>query len=301
MLTGVRPGEGSIDVPAIDPHPAAGVVGKVDFEPDLVALRADQAAFWGFRAGARGTHTSRTIMLRELSLLLEEAPSGASRDDYTRLVIDENCLGKRTAATRKLSLQRLTELYGLDRRMLLFRVLGELWTHHESTRPLLALLLALARDPLLRATAAAVLGCPCGGTLCRQSVTAAVSRAAGDRLNPDTVDKVVRNAASSWTQSGHLRGTTSKVRQRVQATPAVTAYALLLGFAAGGAGQLLFETPWCAVLDAETGELMELAAAARRIGLLDLKQSGAMIEVSFGAMLARTSGGHVRGAYRQAG
>ena len=57
-------------------------------------------------------------MLRELSLLLQAAPIEAPRAACARLVIDENCLGKRTAATRKSSLQRLRELYGLDRRLL---------------------------------------------------------------------------------------------------------------------------------------------------------------------------------------
>ena len=275
-----------------------------DFKRSIAGLSANQAALWGFRRGARGTHTSRTIMLRELALLLDAVPAGsvpAARRDFERAIMDDNCLGKRTMATRRLSLQRLSELYGLHGRVLLFRALRDLWQRDHSSRPLLALLLALARDPLLRITAAAVLRTPYRREFARQALTDAVAQATGERLNPDTVDKVVRNAASSWTQSGHLRGTNSKVRQRVPATPAAAAYALLLGFAAGGAGQLLFETPWCAVLDADTGELMELAAAARRLGLLDLKQSGAMIEVSFGAMLARTSGGHVRGAYRQAG
>ena len=275
-------------------------MAKVDFEPGIIGLPARQAALWGFRSGPRGTHTSRTIMLRELSLLLQAAPIEAPRAACARLVIDENCLGKRTAATRKASLQRLRELYGLDRRLLLFQVLRTLWPHHESSRPRLALLLALARDPLLRATAPAVLGCPVGGALSRQAVTDLVSDAAGDRLNRRTADQVVRNALSSWTQSGHLRGAGIKVRQSVPATPAAAAYALLLGYAAGRRGSLLFETPWCAVLDAGAGGLVAQAAAAKRLGLLDLKQSGPMIEVSFGIMLADTGGRLGHGTHRQA-
>lgn len=261
-------------------------------DSSIAGLPAARAGRWGFRAGARGTHTSRTIMLQEISLLLEAAPAHAARADYARLIIDDNCLGKRTAATRTLSLQRLTELYGLDRRLLLFRVLRDRWEHHASSRPRLALLLALARDPLLRVTADAVLGCPCGAQVSRQAVANAVSAAAGDRLNPRTTDQVACRALSSWTQSGHLRGRSIKIRQRVPATPAAAAYALLLGYAAGKRGGLLFETPWCAVLDAGAGELMAPAAAAQRLGLLDLKQSGPIIDVSFGT---------VYGTHRQAG
>ena len=287
-------GFAGVDYPAV-------VVGDVDFEGAIARLSRDHAALWGFRSGERGTHTSRTIMLEELSLLLEAAPVDASREDYARCVIDDNCLGKRTAATRRLSLQRLTELYGANRRLLLFRVLGDLWQRDEISRPLLALLLALARDPLLRATASVVLRSPYGQEVRRQSVIEAVSHVAGDRLNPQTTATAARNALSSWTQSGHLRGRSTKVRERVRATPASTAYALLLGYATGRGGLLLFEAPWCAVLDATADELMEPALAARRLGLLDLKQSGPVIDVSFATMLADTGRGGIDGAHRQAG
>ena len=80
-------------------------------------------------------------MLQEFALLLETTPPDAGRADYVSVVVDDNCLGKRTVSNRRLSLQRLTELYGLDRRRLLFRVLRDLWELHDANRPLLALLL----------------------------------------------------------------------------------------------------------------------------------------------------------------
>ena len=240
-------------------------------------------------------------MLDELSQLLDAVPGEASRRDYAQAVTEGNCLGKRTAATRKLSLQRLTELYGLDTRLLLFRVLKGLWGRHEPSRPLLALLLALARDPLLRASAGAVVATPFGHEAGRQAMKDALSGIAEGRLNDATLDKVVRNASSSWTQSGHLRGRRRKIRQRVEATPAVVAYALLLGFAVGRRGRLLFETPWAAVLDAPPGELVGVAGEARRLGLIDLKQSGRMIDVSFPGTFTARERELIRGTHRQAG
>ena len=273
----------------------------LDFERGIVDLPAKEAAAWGFRLGERGTHTSRTIMLQELSHVFDAAPRDASRHDYKRAVLDDNCLGKRTTATRKLSFHRLSELYGLNRELILFRVLRDLWEQQEDSRPLLGLMLALARDPLLRASAPAVLRTPFGDELARQPMKNDLSLVAGARLNPETLDKVVRNASSSWTQSGHLRGRGRKTRQRVRATPAATAYALLLGLGAGSRGRLLFETPWCSILDATTGELLELAVAAKGLGLLDLKQSGSIVEVSFAAMSAGPRWGASHGAHRQAG
>ena len=240
-------------------------------------------------------------MLDELSDLLNAVPGEASREDYADAVVAHNCLGKRTAATRKLSLQRLTELYALKPQVILFRVLRDLWRRNETSRPLLALLLALARDPLLRATTTAVMRTPYGHEFARQSMKDALTEAVGDRLNEATLDKVVRNASSSWTQSGHFRGRGRKTRQKVEATPAATAFALLLGFAVGRRGRLLFEAPWAAVLDASPGDLVDVAVDAKRLGLLDLKQSGSMIDVSFPALFTEKEREMIHGAHRQAG
>ena len=256
-------------------------IPSLNFEVEIDQLTDAQAKAWGFRRGARGTHSSRTIMLEELSLLLDAVPGDAGRADYTVAVIEENCLGKRTTANRKYSLQRLIELYALDPRVILFRILKDLWSSHESSRPLLAMLLALARDPLLRMTALTVIRTPHSQELVRHSMQQAIFAAVGDRFGAATVDKVVRNASSSWTQSGHFRGRAHKVRQPVETTSAATAYALLLGFSTGRRGFRLFESPWVAILDTATDELLQSAAVARSRGLLELKQAGSIVDVSF--------------------
>ena len=240
----------------------------------------------GFRFGDKGTHTSRTIMLDDLSALLRVSSPEAKRAEYRTLIVQDNCLGKRTVATRRLSDQRLSELYALDVGVLLFRVMRQLWQADERGHPLLALLLAMSRDPLLRLTAPPVLRMRPGEELARQQMTDALNWAVGSRLNESTLDKVVRNAASSWTQSGHLKGRGRKVRQSVTPTAATTAYALLLGHLAGKRGAALFESLWAQVLDAPPGELMHLAMDARRLGFLDMSQSGGVIDVSFSRLLA---------------
>ena len=225
-------------------------------------------------------------MLEELEALLATCSTGASRDDYLLAIHDDNCLGKRTAATRKLSGQRLSELYALDPEVPLFRVMRHCWYADQKGRPLLALLLALARDPLLRASAVTVLRMQPGEELARQQMTDALRKVVKDRLSDSTLDKVVRNAASSWTQSGHLKGRGRKVRQQVAPTAVTTSFALLLGYLAGKRGQANFETLWAMVLDAPAGELMQLAVDARRLGFLDMTQSGGVIEISFARLLA---------------
>ena len=241
----------------------------------------------GFRWGDRGTHTSRTIMLEELRLLLAGCPPDATRDDYLCAIRDENCLGKRTMATRKASGRRLTELYALDPEVPLFRVMRRYWHADPNGPALLAMLLALARDPLLRATAPPVLRMQPGEELARQELTDALTRTTGDRLNESTLDTVVQRTASSWTQAGHLRGRIRKVRQSVVPTALTTAYALFVGYLAGARGMSLFHTLWAQVLDAPAGELVDLAMDARRLGFLDMSQSGGVISVSFSQLLAQ--------------
>lgn len=242
----------------------------------------------GFRWGEKGTHTSRTIMLDELHSLFSTCQPEATRDEYLSAIQEENCLGKRTAATRRLSSQRLSELYALDPEILLFRIMRRCWHADNNSQAMLALLLALARDPLLRATAPSILRMRPGEELARQQLTDALQREVGSRLSESTLDKVVRNAASSWTQSGHLKGRGRKVRQRVVPTPVGAAYALLVGYMAGTRGAALFQSLWAQVLDAPAGELVQLGMDARRLGLLDMSQSGGVIEVSFSRLLMQT-------------
>lgn len=224
-------------------------------------------------------------MLDELRALLNYSRPDATRDDYVSVIIEDNCLGKRTASTRKLSLQRLSELYALDPKVLLFQLMRYFWYADRSGQAILPLLLALARDPLLRATAASVLCMHPGEEFARQPMTDALNQAAGGRFNEGTLNKIVRNAASSWTQTGHLKGRSHKVRQSIAPTAITTAYALLLGYLTGTRGAKLFETPWAQALDTPPSTLMHLAMDARRLGFLDMSQSGGIVELGFSRLL----------------
>lgn len=252
---------------------------------------ADEAIQAGFRAGARGTHTSRTIMFDELSALLQAAPSGATREEYAKAIIDLNCLAKPTAASRRITNQRLGELYALDPSVPLFRVFHRLWEVDESGRRLLAIQCALARDPLLAATAPVVISLPPGADFPREPFAAALRELVDGRLNESTLNKVVRNAASSWTQSGHLGGRTFKKRLPVTATPATVAFSLYLAYVVGFRGNDLFTSAWMALLDCSPPASRQLALEAKRIGLIDLRMAGDVIELKLDRLHPTTGKG----------
>lgn len=245
----------------------------VSIEPSESLSRA------GFRFGGKGTHTSRTIMLSELTELLSAVPADVERGDYEVVIVHDNLLGKATTATRRLTNQRLGELYGLDPRLPLFRALRAVWAVDELGRPLVAMLCSLARDPLLRATAPAVLELPLGAELVRSIFLDSIREVVGSRLNDAVLDKVARNAASSWSQSGHLAGRVRKIRRRVTPTPGSLAFALWMGAFEGLAGEALLECRWTRVLDRTGRELVPFLLQAKQLGLVHARVGGGVTEI----------------------
>ena len=229
-------------------------------------------------------------MLAELAAVLSAVPPNGTRMDYADAVVEGNCLRKPTTSTRRLSLQRLSELYALDPEIPIFRVLRKLWDADPSSRPLLALLTALARDPLLLATAQAILPLGDGLEMPRKSMAEGLRTTVGERLSDSTLDKVIRNAASSWSQSGHLSGRTFKIRRRVQPTPRTVAFALYLGAAVGFHGEDLLSSGWIKALDCTPSQALNLAIEAKRLGLLDLRVAGDVFDLSLDRLDPRSEG-----------
>ncbi len=219
-------------------------------------------------------------MFDELSQVLAATPTEAKRQDYSSAIIEGNCLSKPTAATRRLTNQRLGELYGLDPSVPVFRVLRRLWEFESDGRRLLALLISIARDPLLAATAPSIIFLPTNAGFQRDDMKIALRAVVGGRLNDSTLDKVCRNAASTWAQSAHLVGRTFKKRRSVNPAPAAVTFALYLAHAAGFRGAEIFSSPWLRVLDCDPSRARHLALEAKRLGLLDLRMSGEVVELN---------------------
>jgi len=246
--------------------------------PKPADAKSDLAAL-GFRVADSGPHTSKTLMLQELEALLAAVPADAPAKAYRTAIVEDNVLGKRTLSTRKETASRLTALHGLDPSKSLFRVLRRLWSVDPAAHPQLALLNGLARDPLLMATTPQVMGMPQGQMLQRSEMVAAVQGFSHDRLSPKVLDAVARNTASSWTQSGHLKGKVKKLRQPLKPHPAALALALWLGYASGKRGKALLNTPWASALDTSSSGLLELAEQAKRLGLLKLSHGGGVVAI----------------------
>jgi hypothetical protein len=246
-----------------------------------VYLVPDAALSYGFSNGPGGPHDSRTIMLADLRALLAAAPPNAPYSEYAWAVVEENVLGKRTVANRKGTFGRLRELYGLSPDLPVFLGLRTLWDANPEAQPMLALLCASARDPLLRATAPLVLQAPLGELVTRESLSAVLEQAFPGRYSQKSLVSNAQNTASSWQQAGYLQGKVKKTRGRAVAQPESTAYALYLGHLCGGGGEALFSTYWAQLLDAPAHALHEQARIAAQHGWITYRSLGGVTEVEF--------------------
>lgn len=234
-----------------------------------------------------GTNTSHTIVAEALRTLLATVPADAEPRDYEDAVLIDNILGKSNAGGRERTFRYLRELYLLRPDSVLFRALRDLWPDEPDAQPMLAGLCALARDSAFRASAQSVLEAPIGGRLSSADLAAGVSARFPESYGQSTLAKIGRNTFSSWEQTGHLVPAEHHTKERVRppARPASLAYALMLGYLEGDRGAGLFETEWAAALDLEPDTEYDLAAAASARGLIEFRQAGGMIDVSFRLLL----------------
>jgi hypothetical protein len=239
----------------------------------------------GFRTGVGSVHASRTIMLGELSLLLNGVPPDAPASRYREAIVDENLLGKATRSTRLKTTEHLTALYALDPAFALFRLLRTFWETEQAGKPMLAFLAASGRDGLLRDSTDCVLAVPSGEGVNAAGVAQSLDERYPSRFGPTTLHATAQRLASSWTQAGYLTGKVAKRRTQPNVTPQVTSYALVLGYLSGLRGSLLLDSVWTRLLDRPRAEVMELTEEASKQGWLRLKAAGAVVEVTFPGLL----------------
>lgn len=213
------------------------------------------------------------------------------RDDVGSLVLLQNILQKRTGSGRRLSLRHLRELYGIgETPPLILRVMMALWARAGEGQPVLAILAALAREMLLRDSAEIILAAPVGALVHTPELAALFERRYPGRYTSKMVRSLSQNCASSWTQSGHLKGKVRKERSRPSVSPATAAYAALLGSLAGFGGPALLACPWLAVLDRPDGEVLTLLRKAEAEGLSRLRAGGDVIEIEVRRHMAAALG-----------
>lgn len=238
-------------MPSFSSHNSLSPTGFSQGSPALQELE--------LKSSPGGAHISRTIMLAELELVLAFVPMGAPGSEYRSAIPDSNVLGKTTVSTRQKSLRHLRELYAVDGTVPIFGALRKLHALDSASLPLLAVLVVWSRDSLFRATSLAVLEASEGDLITPSTLAQTVAAAFPGQYSELNQNKVARNAASSWTQSGNLLGRSKKTRHRVQPTPVAATLAFFLGQATGFHGVTVFSIPWCRLLDLDAERARSLS------------------------------------------
>ena len=213
-------------------------------------------------------------MLEELSLVMDEVPSDSPLPVYRSAIIERNVLGKATRTTRLRTARYVTELYALDPKASVFRLLRFFWSQEQAGKPTLAFLAACARDAILRESTPLVLQTLQGEVVNATQIAEQVRERYPERFRPTTLKSTGQNLASSWTQAGYLSGKVTKRRSRPVVTPTVASYALALGYLQGLRGKLLLDSTWAKFLDRPMAEVIDLVLEASKQGWLRYKAAG---------------------------
>lgn len=236
----------------------------------------------GFYLGNSGAHAGRSLMLQDLGILLDAMAGPMTRDACRAAIVEQNLFAKTTLNNRVHAAKRMAQLYGLDDSICLFRNFRRLWSSDPASRPTLAVLLALARDGLLRASSGGVLEAPIGAVVDPASIASAVDRHSAGRMGAATIRHTVGNILHSWEAAGYLSSSTPRVRVRASAVgPGSVAFALFLGWLEGARGENLFRTSWTLVLDRTVPECVDLASTAAKRGMLEFLNAGGVMELRF--------------------
>jgi hypothetical protein len=239
-------------------------------------------ARYGFKSEGRTSHNSRTMMLKELSLLLNIVSlPNPTKEEYLKAIIEDNCLGKKSGITRELSASHLENLYTLNPETLVFKALRFFWRRDITGHPLLAFTCVYARDYIINRISPFILEKPEGEAIPKETVMEVLDNQHHSMFSKATLESTARNVMSTFAQSGHLKGKLNKIRSYVKPTAGSVAYALLLSYICGHRGESLFFNEFIKILDCSREKAVELTETASRSGWLSFKHIDNIYDVSF--------------------
>lgn len=226
-------------------------------------------------------------MVPELTALLAVAPQDADAEAFRHLAIDQDALHKASVANRTKTFGFLRALYGLRPSLPLFREFRRLSVLSPGDIPLLAGLLALAREPVLRACMAMVLGTPIGKTLGRNDFEAWIREFAPARFSHAMYVSFSHNLYASFFQLGYLGEAVGRrrLRQRASAQPGSAAYAAFLDWLTGLNGLSILDAPYSRTLQLSKAEHLAALSSAGQRGLMRVAHAGGVLQLDFSTWL----------------
>lgn len=226
-------------------------------------------------------------MFDELRLLLSAVKNGGDAQEYRHAAVHDNALHKATASNREKTFNFLRRLYALDPAVCLFREFNRLRQYAKDDLPLLAGLLAMAREPILRECLGRVLTVPIGESIGRQYFEDWIRNHALGQYSESMFVSFSHNLYGSFYQLGYLGESVGKSRSRIRPKVGVATaiYAAFLDWLHGMSGVSLLHGTYSRALDLGAEEHIRLLTAASRQGLLKAAYSGGVLELGFPGFL----------------
>lgn len=236
-------------------------------------------------------------LLDELEAVLHTAPVEASRDDFRRLILDENAARKSTANARMWAWKRLKLRYLLDSPDLpefkSFRTAHTTARTAEDRRLVAALMLArtdaLFRDVTLE-TVSRGLRTP-GLVIEPESILGSVEakmHASGLSWSAESLRSITNHLLSALADFGFIEG--FRVRRTARVRPGVesTAFAATLGRLEGLTDRANLESRWFRLLGLDVEEAASALREAARAGALRFRMQADVAELVIDGYAATT-------------
>lgn len=251
---------------------------------DAGQLQRRRAAL-GF--SAVGVMSSRSVMLPELAEVLHFVPQVANAAAYRHAVVQDNVLHKASASNRDKTYDYLHRPYALDPSVAIFREMRRLIGMFPTDLIALASLLALAREPLLRACADMVLSLAVGQKLGREQFESWVREVTPGRHSQAMYRSFSHNLYASFFQMGYLGDAVAKcrLRRRPDAGPAATAYAAFLDWLNGANGISILQATHSRTLELPRDDHLRLLSTAGQLGLMSVAHAGGVLHLDFSPWL----------------
>lgn len=231
--------------------------------------------------------SSRSVMLPELSELINASNTFANIGVLQALVVEQDILHKPSAANRLKTFNFLKALYGLDHNQVLYREFIRLVKLSPADLSVLAGTLAFARDPVLRECAEMVIGTDIGMSLGREDFENWIRNHKPGRYSESMYISFSHNLYASFFQLGFLGPSSGKVRirKRREIRPVIAAYTAFLDWLNGLNGMSLLNGKFMQTLELDKDESLSLIASAGQQGLVSVALAGGVLQLDFSAWL----------------
>lgn len=223
-------------------------------------------------------HTSRTIMFSELSQVMNHGIEGGNFNE----ILNSNVSNKLSNRNLLKTNQYLKQLYGFDKKDLLFRCFKHYWTLVDNEKKsILALLFALSNDFLLRESIDLVVNTKVGERVAIEKFDDNIEKYHQGKYSVNTRRSAAQNVASSWKQAGYVQGKVKNIRVQPNHDYYTVAFALLLSYLQGDRGEYILLSKWIKALALNSDELRDLIKEAAKRDLLQYQYGGNVTVISF--------------------